>query len=174
VILASLLVVAFAAGVIIYALMQPSKAEREKIAGEQSFSFASGQHTSDTVPYKENPPAGGPHDPAWQNCGIYDAPVKNENAVHALEHGAVWITYRPDLPPDQIEKLRSIATNPYDLLSPYPNLPAPVVVSAWGKQVQMTGPDDERLEKFLRKYRQGPQTPEPGASCSGGVGQPVG
>ena len=41
--------------------------------------------TSTTPP----PPAGGPHDPAWLDCGVYDEPVRDENAVHDLEHGTV-------------------------------------------------------------------------------------
>ena len=39
------------------------------------------------------PPVGGAHDPEWLECGAYDAPVRDENAVHDLEHGTVWITY---------------------------------------------------------------------------------
>jgi hypothetical protein len=55
------------------------------------------------------------------------------------------------------------------VLSPYPGLPAPVVASAWGKQLKLTGADDPRLAAFIREYRQGPQTPEPGAACTGGL-----
>jgi hypothetical protein len=60
--------------------------------------------------------------------------VRNETAVHSMEHGAVWITCRPGLPTEQVDKLRELATSKtYVLASPYPDLPAPVVASAWGK-----------------------------------------
>ena len=57
--------------------------------------------------------------------------MRDENAVHSLEHGAVWITYQPDLPQEQIEKLSDLAQrNRFVLVSPYPDLPAAVVASA--------------------------------------------
>jgi hypothetical protein len=131
-----------------------------------------GRHTSGDVDYKQSPPVGGPHNPVWQNCGFYDNPVRDENAVHSLEHGAVWITYSPSLPQNQVDELRDIAeSQSYILVSPYPDLPdnTPVVASAWGKQVGLDGADDPDLESFIRAYRQGPQTPEPGALCDGGT-----
>jgi hypothetical protein len=130
-----------------------------------------GVHTSTNVDYEQNPPAGGAHDPVWQNCGYYDKPVRDENAVHSLEHGAVWITYSPDLPQDQVTELQNIAqSQSYILASPYPGLESPVVASAWGKQVALDGADDPDLESFIKAYRIGPQTPEPGAVCTGGTG----
>ena len=131
-----------------------------------------GEHTTADVDYEQNPPAGGEHNPVWQNCGYYDEPVRNETAVHSLEHGAVWITYSPDLPQEGVTELQDIAeSQSYILVSPYPDLPsgAPVVASAWGKQVALDGADDPDLESFIRAYRQGPQTPEPGAVCTGGT-----
>ena len=130
-----------------------------------------GDHTSTNVDYEQTPPAGGAHNPVWQNCGYYDAPVRDENAVHSLEHGAVWITYSPDLPQAQIQELQTIAqSRSYILVSPYPGLDSPVVASAWGKQVALDGADDPGLESFIKAYRLGPQNPEPGAVCTGGTG----
>ncbi|GAT65051.1 DUF3105 domain-containing protein [Planomonospora sp. ID91781] len=126
-------------------------------------------HVQTKVSYKENPPMGGEHHPAWQNCGIYDAPINNENAVHSMEHGAVWITYQPDLPKDQVDVLKELASKDYMLLSPYPGLPAKVVVSSWNKQLKLDGADDPRLPKFIAKFKQGPETPELGASCDSDV-----
>jgi hypothetical protein len=126
-------------------------------------------HVTTPVKYAQSPPAGGDHNAVWLNCGIYTEPVPNENAVHALEHGAVWVTYRPDLPADQVKTLTESVPGDYMVVSPYPGLSAPVVASAWGKQLTLTGVDDPRLEQFIRDYRQGPQTPEPGAACTGGT-----
>lgn len=132
--------------------------------------YTGSQHTQTKVTYKENPPMGGEHNPAWQNCGIYDQPINNENAVHAMEHGAVWITYQPDLPKAEVDTLRELASKEYMLLSPYPGLPSKVVASSWNNQLKLDSATDGRLPRFITKYKNGPGTPELGASCSGGVG----
>jgi hypothetical protein len=125
------------------------------------------------VNYEQTPPVGGDHAPIWQNCGFYDEVVPNESAVHSLEHGAVWITYRPDLPDAQMAVLRRVArSQTFILVSPFPELPSPVVASAWGRQLRLQDAGDPRLEQFVRAFRIGPQTPEPGAPCTGGVGRP--
>ena len=127
-------------------------------------------HVEGEVLYEQVPPVGGPHNNVWQNCGAYDEPIYNWHAVHSMEHGAVWITYDPDLPQEDIEQLEDLASQTYILVSPYPGLEHPVVASVWGKQLTLDGVDDERLEPFIREYRMNPSnTPEPGALCSLGV-----
>jgi hypothetical protein len=109
-----------------------------------------------------------------QNCGFYSEPVRNETAVHSMEHGAVWITYRPGLPTEQVDKLRELATSKtYVLVSPYPDLPAPVVASAWGNQLRLDSAEDPHLKQIVATFRQGPQTPEPGTPCTGGTSKTV-
>jgi len=109
-----------------------------------------GQHTEGEVDYEQSPPAGGEHNPVWQNCGYYAEPVRDENAVHSLEHGAVWITYSPNLSEDEVERLRDIAENEtYVLVSPYEGLPSPVVASAWGKQLSLQSAEDPDRERFI-------------------------
>ncbi|MEV5575889.1 DUF3105 domain-containing protein [Spirillospora sp. NPDC052269] len=146
-----------------------SSAAGAKIEGLVSKEEKNRDHVKTPVKYDTNPPIGGAHDPLWQNCGVYTSALRNENAVHSLEHGAVWITYRPDLPQDQVVKLSAkVGATAYTLLSPYPGLDAPVVLSAWGKQLKVQSANDERVDEFLRAFVQGPQTQEPGAACSGG------
>ncbi len=140
------------------------------IEGVREYTDLSATHTGEDVTYAQTPPVGGDHDPTWQNCGFYDAPVVEEHAVHSLEHGAVWLTYDPDLPAAEVDRLRDLAEqHTYLLVSPLDGVEG-VVASAWGLQVQLDGADDERLKPFLLAYLQGPQTPEPGAPCSGGIG----
>jgi hypothetical protein len=129
--------------------------------------------TNGPISYAQSPPAGGKHSPQWQNCGVYNAPVPNETAVHSLAHGAVWITYRLDVSIRDIAALERLARNRgYVLVSPYPEQAQPIVATAWGAQMLLDDPEDYRLKLFVSRYRQGPQTPEPGQPCSGGVGEP--
>ena len=127
-------------------------------------------HTQADVDYEQSPPVGGRHNPVWQNSGFYESPVRDENAVHTLEHGAVWITYSPDLPADEKDRIRELVEGQTCMLaSPYEGLSSPIVASAWGKQLALESADSPDLERFVRAYRQGEQTPEPGASCTGGT-----
>lgn len=140
------------------------------IIGVETLTGFTRHHTSKQVPYSRVPPMGGDHSPEFTNCGIYSYPVNNWRAVHSLEHGAVWITYSPNLPNNQIAILiKQAKTQAYEILSPFLGLPSPIVASAWGKQLKIQNASDPRLPVFLKAYMQGPQTPEVGASCSGGV-----
>ncbi|MEO8105986.1 MAG: DUF3105 domain-containing protein [Actinomycetes bacterium] len=131
----------------------------------QVYSYKAAEHTDDPVEYDESPPVGGPHRPVWEECGYYDDEIDEAKAVHSLEHGAVWITYDPALGADAVGALKDRLSENYTLLSPYPDQSAPVVATAWNTQLELDGVDDPRLDDFVTEYRQGPQTPEPGASC---------
>jgi hypothetical protein len=137
------------------------------------FDFVGGQHTTDPVHYQQVPPAGGPHDPTWDDCGVYDAPPRNENAVHDLEHGTVWITYRPGLSTADVQRLAAALDTVKSqkiMLSPYPGLPSPVVVTVWNAQLDLKGADDPRLPIFLKFYGDGHTGPEAAfATCKGGA-----
>ena len=134
-----------------------------------------GHHNNIAIETGDLPPVGGVHHDTWQNCGIYNEPVEPENAIHSMEHGAVWITYQPDLPLAQIEQLQDrVRDEQYLLLSPFPGQRSPVVLTAWAVQLEVESAADERVELFIRRYRLGPTTPERGNACgSGGVGSPI-
>lgn len=129
--------------------------------------------TDAPVAYAQTPPDGGTHSPHWANCGAYDQPVRAEEAVHSLEHGAVWVTYRPDLPTDQVAQLRRLASKTYVIVSPYRHLPAAVVATAWHRQLRLSSSSDPRLAAFVRTFRLGAQAPERGAPCTAGRGSPL-
>ena len=146
----------------------------EGINGLKNFGKPQGGiHAQGKLSYPNSPPIGGPHNPSWQTCGIYNQPIENEYAVHSMEHGAAWITYDPALSPDAVSTLKGLVRGrSYTLLSPYPGLPAPIVASAWGFQLSVTEASDPRLPQFITRFANGPQAPEPGSPCTGSQGQP--
>ncbi|MFE8008256.1 DUF3105 domain-containing protein [Streptomyces sp. NPDC057418] len=146
----------------------------EPVAGERTWDAKklTRDHATTDVSYPMEPPVGGDHAQAWLNCDgvVYKKAVRNVNAVHALEHGAVWVTYDDRAADDEVRKLASrVGSTPYTLMSPYAGQDGAIMLSAWGKQVTVDSADDPRVAQFLAKYVQGPQTPEPGAPCTGGI-----
>lgn len=131
-------------------------------------------HTTAPVTYPMEAPVGGNHNPVWQNCNgdVYTQPVKNEHAVHALEHGAVWVTYNAKAPKADVAALAAkVRRTPYTLMSPVEDQKDPIMLSAWAHQRTVTGASDPDVDTFFAEFVQGSQTPEPGAACTGGVGR---
>ncbi|WP_329612900.1 DUF3105 domain-containing protein [Streptomyces brevispora] len=147
-------------------------AKSSPVQGEKSWDKLSQEHVDKKVDYPMNPPVGGDHNPVWMNCDadVYTEAIPKENAVHSLEHGAVWVTYTGEAKPADVKKLgERVSATPYSLMSPVEDQAAPLMLSAWGKQLTVKSATDARVAQFFTKYVQGPQTPEPGAACSGGI-----
>jgi hypothetical protein len=165
-ILAGILVIAIGYGVFNWAQDRNERTEPEGAIA--TFSYPGSEHTEGPVQYAEHPPVGGMHDSVWYTCKYYDTTIRTENAVHSLEHGAVWITFDPNLPQDQRDQIRALTEEQaYVLASPMEGLPSPVVASSWNNQIQLESASDPDLRRFIATYKQGPDTPEPGASCTG-------
>jgi uncharacterized protein DUF3105 len=131
-------------------------------------------HTTKTVTYPMEPPVGGDHNPVWQNCNgdVYPKAVNNMNAVHSLEHGAVWVTYNSKASKADVDALAAkVRKTPYTLMSPVADQKDPIMLSAWAHQRTVKSASDPDVDKFFASFVQGPQTPEPGAACTGGLGQ---
>ena len=91
-----------------------------------------------------------------------------------MDHGVVWITYRPDLPQQQIETLRPYGNENYVIVSPYPGQDAPVTVTSWRVQLELNGANDPRLEQFVNEFKVSELAPLSGNRCTLGVGNPEG
>ncbi len=124
------------------------------------------------IEYDRRPPTNGDHAPLWQNCGFYERPIQDRHAVHSMDHGVVWITFRPDLPAGQVEKLRSYGGERYVIVSPYPGQDAPVIATSWRVQLELGGADDPRLRQFVDGFRISELSPLSGNRCALGVGNP--
>ena len=137
--------------------------------GVQIYEDLDPTHQEGHIDYPQSPPVGGHHNPQWLDCGVYEDPVPLENVVHDLEHGTVWITYDPEsVDVDGASRLAGVLPS-NGILSPFPGLRAPVVLTVWGRQLDVTGPEDPRIPLFIDQFQGGVTAPEPFASCVGGI-----
>ena len=179
--LVALLIIGFGAFQLIKKANQPSWQERAAaIDGISDYlksnpdwfvTPAEGNHKPGVLSYPTSPPVGGVHNPYWQNCmgDVYPSEIAKEQGTHSMEHGAVWITYNPDLPKDQVEELASkVNGKSFMLMSPYPGLDRPISLQAWGYQLKLDNADDDRIDDFIDALRQN-ATQEPQATCSNGI-----
>ena len=155
----------------------PNPAVGEQIPGVQTFPYTPPEHRTAPETYPQAPPVGGDHWPpsgggatGWLTCGTYDRGVPDEFAVHSLEHGAVWLTYRPGTPAAEVSTLAGLAAlqRDYVLVTPYAGQRGAFGATAWGAQLFVDSPDDPRLAEFVRAYAGGDQGREAGAPCTGG------
>ncbi len=162
-------------GILVYAVtnqgagfVDPLKAADKGVQGVSVSTKEVRTHTTAPVKYDQTPPVGGAHNAIPQTCQVYTEPIADEHAVHSMEHGAVWVTYRPDLPANEVAALTSLVQgDPYRILSPYPGLTKPISLQAWGRQVFAEKSTDKQVGDFLDAYTSGPQAPERGAAGSG-------
>ena len=109
------------------------------------------------------PPTGGPHFPQPQRQGTYDVPIEDGNAVHALEHGLIWVSYNPELvTEEQISALEDVADDfRRDMvLSPRPENDMPIAVVSWERILRLEDVDAELMREFANTNRN--RSPEPG------------
>jgi hypothetical protein len=175
-IITTVAVVALAVGVIGVAVSRNSGKSSNagltaanKITGIQHYTGLTAKHVAGVLSYPQSPPVGGNHAPVWADCNgtIYPAQIANENAVHTLEHGAVWIAYKPGLAAAQIDVLtKLVAGNQYVWLEPYAGLKTNVSLQAWGYQLSVDSASDSRVTQFIADLKLNQKnTPEFGASC---------
>jgi hypothetical protein len=109
------------------------------------------------------PPTGGPHFNDPQLPRIYDVPINDGNAIHALEHGIVWISYHPDLVDEEtLRVLRDVADafSNDTMLSPRPQNAMPIALASWERLLTMSSLNEELAREFIRTNRN--RSPEPG------------
>lgn len=154
----------------------PSQANQDpslQIPGIVVKTYTGADHVDPTerVAYDGTPPFGGPHDPSWAACDgvVYSKPIRVENVVHSLEHGAVWIAYHPDkISATGLDALRGrVETENYVFMSPVPTMDSPISLQSWGHQLKLDNANDERIDQFISALRTNRFThPEVGATCA--------
>jgi Protein of unknown function (DUF3105) len=149
---------------------QPELAAAKQINGVTYRVEGQHDHVDGVIKYDAVPPVGGNHSQIWANCNgvVYDHQLANENAVHMLEHGAVWITYNPaTVSKADIAKLSDyVKGQDRTALTPYAGLKSPISLQAWGYQLFVDKASDPRIAQFIATLKYNPKTTPENASCT--------
>lgn len=122
------------------------------------------------VKYNSNPPSSGDHYQSPALNGFYDREIPDGNLIHNLEHGYVWVAYRPDLPADQVQKLEELFSSPFSnpkfnpskaIVTLRPNNPSPISIVSWRWSLDLNSYDQDKLTQFYLQHIS--KSPEAGA-----------
>jgi len=152
---------------IIAALVWPAiRSATQPLLGEEITEEVMGvaTHNPAGIPIREGDPLpGGTHNGIPQSPDFYEAQIQDGAAIHALEHGLIWIAYQPDLvTPEDLKVLRGVQDrfSRDVIVSPRPQNETPVTALSWGRILRMDTADDDLLRDFVRSNRD--RSPEPG------------
>ncbi|MBM4411532.1 MAG: DUF3105 domain-containing protein [Chloroflexi bacterium] len=109
------------------------------------------------------PPAGGPHFVDPLPGGVYDQPVDDGRVIHSLEHGLIWISYRPGaISEADLKAVTEIAKERTRdvVLSPRPDNKEALTVVSWGRRLALKADDTKTLKEFISTNLN--RSPEPG------------
>lgn len=114
-------------------------------------------------PYNSNPPTSGPHYSQPANTGFYAQELPDETVVHNLEHGHIWISFRPALSADFVNELKNFADGSV-IVTPRSKNDADIALAAWGRldtfNIENGALDTQRIQDFILRYQnQGPENP---------------
>jgi len=146
-----------------FGLFKSSQKQEENLPG-QAFENLGQQHitqgSTDHKPYNSNPPTSGDHWPQPAAWGIYKATLPDEQLVHNLEHGGIWISYQPDkVDQATINQLEDFAKRYAKIIvEPRPQDDAPIALAAWTRLQNLDHYDETTILKFINAlYDKGPE-----------------
>jgi hypothetical protein len=102
------------------------------------------------VEYTSDPPTSGPHQPAPPVEGVVEDPIPRPIQVGILERGDILVQHDPDLDADDRGRLEALAADGV-VVAPSPDLPAPVVATAWVHKRTCETVDADALQAFIEE-----------------------
>lgn len=110
--------------------------------------------------YNSNPPTSGWHWAQPANWGVYSKPLVDEQAVHNLEHGGIWISYKDidDQTKTNLEKIAK-ANSGSVILSPREANDSKIVLASWTRLEKMDSYDEAKILEFIERNKN--KSPEP-------------
>lgn len=164
-------IILVAVGFGLYLLLQNSGPKNEDQS--RSVSILEARHITpgSALPeYSSNPPTSGAHYAQTARSGFREEVIPDQNIIHNLEHGDIWISYRPGISDAAKEELKQFGAAKV-IITPREANETDIALAAWGRLDTFNLEDDalpiERIEDFIKRYtNRGPER-VPGAS--GGI-----
>ena len=93
------------------------------------------------------------------NWGVYDKEIADGAAVHGLEHGGIWISYK-DISADEKKILEDIGRKNSGsvIVSPRAANDAKIAIASWGRMMKLETADTALIQKYIDTYKN--QSPE--------------
>ncbi len=128
------------------------------------------EHVDGALDYSAytNPPTYGPHHPPLNDddgtsivprpTGVYSTAQPDEDLIHNLEHGHVWISYNPSMiGAADLQLLENFVnqggTNAGVILTPRPRNDSAIAVASWAHLLKLDSFDDQMLRDFVNTNR---------------------
>ncbi|MBI2355878.1 MAG: DUF3105 domain-containing protein [Candidatus Doudnabacteria bacterium] len=102
-------------------------------------------------PYNSNPPTSGPHYAEPANWGVYQQVLPDEQVIHNLEHGGIWISYK-DIDSQTKDELETIGRQYYGavVVSPRPHDDAKISLASWGRLEKLDSFNRDEIINFIK------------------------
>ena len=109
--------------------------------------------------YDTNPPTSGDHLAQAENWGVYEKEIDDKAAVHGLEHGGIWISYK-EITDDEKAALEEIGkqNSQSAIVSPRLANDVKIAIVSWGRMMKLESADKALIQKYIDTYKN--QSPE--------------
>ena len=110
--------------------------------------------SNENVTYKTNPPTSGDHLADAKTWGVYNDEIDDKAAVHGLEHGGIWISYK-NISEKEIQILKEVGKNNSQsvIVSPRRENDNKIVVASWGQMMKLESVDKAVIQKYINTYK---------------------
>lgn len=150
-----------AAGLIVYGFVLP-RLDKKELLGEP---FPSQGQTHIEIrathpAYNSNPPTSGPHYVKPADWGVYETELPDEQLVHNLEHGGIWISYT-GINPETKRAIENFAKKHPDkiIVTPRTKNDSAIELASWTRLLKLDAFDETAAAAFVNANKN--QSPEP-------------
>src|SRR3989338_9292633 len=105
--------------------------------------------------YNSNPPTSGPHYAQPTPWGVYQDELKDENVIHSMEHGGIWISYQSGIDDETKAKIEAIGKK-YSgsvVVSPRSTNDSSIALASWGRLEKLSSFDEARILEFIKRNK---------------------